>query len=708
MTQRMATASPSTPVRTPDTTERSPCSIPQVREAVKAWLSPLAGERRVLLLERLLWVVATLTVTIVVWYLQDRNHPPLVWDEAVRMQDAALFAHAFHHGDLAEAWKVMNQGGHYPFLAPLIHSLVLVATGNIIVAAWLPSLIAYALSGVLAGRLASALGGGRTGAWIAAILCWATPINARVAGGAFTENMGACLLLLLLLGLLRLERTGDWQTALSVGTVAVCAWSLKYDYGVLATATLLITCGFSFMRKPNRRTVSVWLVLVSCVIILVGLSLATNFVMGRDFLWKHLIVPYSTNFRVGRSNWLYYPRALVIGHDVGLSPFVGVGFLAGLVIALKASSQRYRVTGIVFLVLVWYLLYSLHPGQERYLAVLLPALTALGGIAVSSAFGQLRALSARDRERSVLRWCGALIIVGGGLFGGWQIARQLTGPDGVAQRFDFLAPDMPAAEAYAFAQGAIRTTDHSIVVIGETNELNAGTLRVPLYEDSGFRARLVGTVYDIDPIIDYQRNALLKSLKQAQAGRIIGFDVRPGSRLDTQDFRANHRAQPAYLRLAEDLEQNHALKRIGAISLDDGRLRVIVWDVVSLSEPITVSFDLVNDVKVFQPHVEPITLSRSSPISLSGWAIDGYVSDTAGSATIWVDDTWSYSVQYGETRRDIAKYLGKLAYLDCGWRITIPSFSLPLGKHTLRITIVSKDGHSSYRPPQKVDIEIQP
>lgn len=703
MTQRTATTSLPTPVRTPDSLERSRHSIARAREAMKEWSNFLAGEQRVRLLERLLWAFATLTVMIVVWYLQDRNHPPLVWDEAVRMQNAALFAHAFRHGSLAEAWKVMNQGGHYPFLAPLIHSLVLVVTGNIIVAAWLPSLIAYTVSGIFAGRLAVALGSGRTGAWIAAILCWFTPINARVAGGSFTEMIGACVLLLLLLALIRLQQRGDMRSALRVGLIGIVAWFLKYDYGLLATVTAVLIGGMSLIARRNRRALKTWVTVVICFIFPFAAWLAVNFAAKWSSFSYLFVSPYWRRLRSNGLDWSYYPRALITGDDVGLAPLVAAFFVASLAWAVFAVTRDRtgRVSGAAVLLVLWYGLYSIHPGTERYLALVLPVIAALGSAFLVRLL-RFAFVNTRRVDRRYLPWIQVSFL---GVMLGlscWQLGQQIAGSTGITKRFDFLEPYQPADSAYAFALNAIHTTTRPVLVLGEVNELSAGTLRVPLYQRYGFHAPILGTVADVAPIENNQRDAVLSAAKRISAGRIIAFDIEPGSKFDTPDVQTYHSSQRAYIQFMQQLEEHHALNLVAMLSTDEGRLRVYSWDIVSLPEVITVSVELVNGVNAYEDITKPITIPLGSNIVISGWAIDGFSAHTAGGVALLVDGTEIWPVQYGERREDIAKRLGRLSYLESGWHIAIPAGVIPHGVHKITVRTLSKDGRSWYTPPQLV------
>src|SRR5262249_314345 len=141
---------------------------------------------------------AALVAAVVVGTLQARNRAPLTWDEAARVSQGMRLEHALREHDLGNAWQWLHEQTFYPFGGPSLHGLALLITGDAVTAAWLASLIAYAVMGILAGRLALALGGGAIGAWSAAILAWLIPLEVRLAAGGFMEPLGACAWLLLL------------------------------------------------------------------------------------------------------------------------------------------------------------------------------------------------------------------------------------------------------------------------------------------------------------------------------------------------------------------------------------------------------------------------------------------------------------------------------------------------------------------------------
>src|SRR5205085_6149923 len=128
---------------------------------------------------------------------------------------------------------------YYPFLGPLLHGLVYLLGGSPQTSAWLPALLAYGLAGILVGRLAGALGGGRPAIWLAALLFWLTPIEAKVAGGAFSETIGACVELGVVILLIDFQAGQRRRSIVGAGLLAGVASWVKYDYGLLTIAAIL-------------------------------------------------------------------------------------------------------------------------------------------------------------------------------------------------------------------------------------------------------------------------------------------------------------------------------------------------------------------------------------------------------------------------------------------------------------------------------------
>jgi len=183
------------------------------------------------------WLLASLGAALLALVFQVRQRAGfLVWDEADRIYPAVAFAHAVHVGDPAGAWAALHIRSPYPVLASLTHGLILLLNPDPVVAAWVPSVVAYAVAGLLVARLTLALSGKQWAAWCAALLFWMTPLELRVTAGSFIEPMGGCLYLALLLSLVRLQQLTHRRSALWPGLLVAVAWLYKYDYGVLASA----------------------------------------------------------------------------------------------------------------------------------------------------------------------------------------------------------------------------------------------------------------------------------------------------------------------------------------------------------------------------------------------------------------------------------------------------------------------------------------
>src|SRR5438128_11319664 len=136
------------------------------RRPLELWRLSLGGPSLAL---NLAWVLAAISAAAAVWRLQIANRAPLIWDEAVRVDAGASLTYAIRSGDFHGAWDWIHTQVFYPFLGPAFNGLTLLVTHDPLAAAWVPSLVAYTLAGMLAGRLALDLGAGPVGALCAGL-----------------------------------------------------------------------------------------------------------------------------------------------------------------------------------------------------------------------------------------------------------------------------------------------------------------------------------------------------------------------------------------------------------------------------------------------------------------------------------------------------------------------------------------------------------
>jgi hypothetical protein len=114
-----------------------------------------------------------------------------------------------------------------------------------------------------------------------------------------------------------------------------------------------------------------------------------------------------------------------------------------------------------------------------------------------------------------------------------------------------------------------------MLMIGQTNELSANAVKIAWSERLGRYAPGVHVVRETQA--SERRRALLDKLSSARPIEILGIDVKPGSRLDTPDFRHSWPSQRDYYRAAVTLERGGALERLAAMTTTDHDLTVSLW-----------------------------------------------------------------------------------------------------------------------------------
>lgn len=515
------------------------------------------------------WValsVCAVVAAAAVGLLQVLGRGPLEWDESVRVNSGWWFGYWLSSGDLASVWQWLNGQTLYPFLSPTLYGLLLFAGASPILAAALPSLIAYGVAGVLAGRLAWEVGGGRLGAWAAALLFWLTPLQARLAAGAFTEPLGAAGELGLLALLLHLRRHPRLRTALWCSAVAGALLFLKWDYGILGIAMIGIT-GFLVTEKKNayavRRMYDIALV---GALVVTGAFLAVN---------THAklagLMTFATVDNPGGPSGIdltFLPRALLTDPQVGLSPVTAVAMLVGLAWAVLAWRNVRAVRPLLVFVALSFFAYSSAIYREpRYFAPTIAILTSLAG----AGFGQwLPAIAAwvgtGGRRVAVMAAAalGAVLI----------LVAQLPG---LAVQ-DFRIQPSPAAEqAGQFALSHLGDGSQPVLLLGPTTELSPSAIQLSWEEQTGQPAPLVSYVVEAAPA--YRRATFNNSLLALMPGHVLAVEVGPGSELDTKDYRDFWPGQHDYISYATSLESAGCLRRVDQQELDGGRIHLIAWDV---------------------------------------------------------------------------------------------------------------------------------
>ena len=514
------------------------------------------------------WILAAILAAAIVWRLQAANRAPLVWDEAARVDSGANLARTLSTGDLLGSWQWVHAQVFYPFLGPALNGVGLLLTHNSIAAAWVPSLAAFGLAGILSGRLAKRLGGGDVGAWCAAVMTWLTPIFARVAAGAFTEPIGACLLIATLLALASFDRHRTvWGPPVAAGMLAAFSLFLKYDYGLLTLETICLS-GVAALSDRTTRFVSIKHY---------GVALATSISIGAAWF----LVSPSEKFRgalqfVGQAapgsaaqvDLLYYPKALFSNGEVGINPIIAVAVVIALASGIAQIRRREMRAPIISLVL-WYLMYSTATIRyPRYLGFIVPLLAVFAGLAAGQLVANTHFQSTPVRRIAL---SVAAVMAAG------QLAVQAgTSATGLPAQFWFLAPNPAAEAALNFAANHLREEAGSAMMLGQTNEFSPYALHLAWTERLGYPAPPVDFIGESGHPTNEQ--SLVKEIAALGAHQVVGVDVRPGSSLDTQDYRTVFPSQPGLVALARESESAGLFVRVADISLEDGLLGVTVWD----------------------------------------------------------------------------------------------------------------------------------
>lgn len=518
-------------------------------------------------LRNLAWVVAAAAAAAIVWRVQIANRAPLTWDESVRVDAGSALASAIRSADLIGIWQWIHSQFYYPFFEPTLHGLTLIATNDPLVAAWTPSLIAYAVAGLLAARLALDLGAGSIGAVGAALLTWTVPIAARNAAGAFTEPIGACLLLLLLILLVRAERDDSIRIPVAAGLVAALMFFEKYDYGLLALGTISVSgiAAAAFGTKRSERLERYGLILAIAVGF-ISAWLAVN-TTRKIAIFTHTIVGAHTPSSATAIDFTYYARALFANGEVGLSTLIAAG-LSLAVISAIAQARRREMRPPVICLILWYALYSTaQPHVGRFVGPIMPLVAVFGGLAIGQLIAATKFESLRLRRIAL-----ALAFVAFG----WQLVAQASaGATGLSAQYWFVVPNPSATDAVSFASGHLSDRG-PVLMLGQTAEFSSYALHLAWSQRLDHQAPPVNFLGETGQPVTQQ--SLIAAINGYHAGQVVGVDIRPGSSFDTLDYRTTFPSQPQYLALAYQLESSGALIRQATLSLEGGRLHIIVWD----------------------------------------------------------------------------------------------------------------------------------
>lgn len=120
-----------------------------------------------------------------------------------------------------------------------------------------------------------------------------------------------------------------------------------------------------------------------------------------------------------------------------------------------------------------------------------------------------------------------------------------------------------------------------------------------------------------------------------------------------------------------------------------------------------VSFGAPDGGRTAQSSPVPIELPQGQSLDIDGWAVDTSAMAPASALYVSVDDARDIRVEYGSARPDVAQALESAAYLRSGFRATIPSDALPVGRHTVMLKVVTADGHAYYEPAERLIVDVR-
>jgi hypothetical protein len=508
---------------------------------------------------------------------QAGHRAPLLWDEAVRVDAGLRLLYAVRDGGVGGGWDWLNGQTFYPFLAPLLHGVVYFFTGDQVVAAWLPSLLAYCALGILVAVLAKELGANRTGSWLAGGVAWLTPLTARLAGSAYTEPLGACVYVALLIFLLRMRRAPSLPTAVLVGLMTAVASWLKWDYGLVAGVLVAVSGVLAPTElRGELRWFDVRRIVLSRVYYL--LALASAAVIAGALLifnWDgklsgaQIYIFQAQPNAVKQADFLYYPASLFTDPEVGLTIPIACLLLFGVAWGLSRWLRRPAVRAPLLLIGMVYALYSVSSiRHSRYIDPVLPVMAALAGAAVSDVWSAVRTRSWVGRA-PIKAVAGVLGVVLAASLGVQVIASS--------EQLSYLRADPAVEDLRTVVETTLTPSDRPIILLGPTNDFSPPALQLMWDEKESAPTPYVVQLHET--YASDRRAALIGWLRDYQPAEVVGVAVSPGSVVYDADYQAvwAFSSQPDYVAIATALARQGLLRVVASRSLDSGLLTVWVW-----------------------------------------------------------------------------------------------------------------------------------
>ncbi|MEA2710246.1 MAG: hypothetical protein QOF78_2847, partial [Phycisphaerales bacterium] len=324
------------------------------------------------------------TAVVLIYRGQIADRAPLAWDEAARGYAGLQLADALDQHSLAAVFHWINAQTFFPALASAPTGVLMWLGVGIQTAAWLPTLFFFVLAGFAIAALSHVLRLPTIACVASAAVFWFTPLLAKISAGSFTEPLGICVEVAILIGLSLQARRSSFAVAALLGLGIGLATAVKYDYGILCFATVGLAEGIRFLSV--RRLEAFYTAAVSVVsgLALAGIQFAFNssakIAGASDVISSNsgsAAKRYAKAFTAGRAgDFMYYPRLLFRGGELGLSRLVALCMVVGVITALIWARKRPEWRPPMIFLGLWWVMYSLSRAKfPRYAATSLPVLS---------------------------------------------------------------------------------------------------------------------------------------------------------------------------------------------------------------------------------------------------------------------------------------------------------------------------------------------
>lgn len=131
-----------------------------------------------------------------------------------------------------------------------------------------------------------------------------------------------------------------------------------------------------------------------------------------------------------------------------------------------------------------------------------------------------------------------------------------------------------------------------------------------------------------------------------------------------------------------------------------------IADMPLLSKDTLYNIDCINTIeRPVQEEIIIINKTDTPYVTLSGWAIDSQHNSLAKAVFISLDDSIYVPAWYMRERTDVARYFNNSALKDSGFWASINIKEFTVGKHTLTLRIVSREGDGYYNSAP-IDLNI--